>query len=999
MLSFLIKRPVAVGMTIFTLSLLGMVSFLKTPISILPEIEIPRISIVLEFENSDHSDMANVLVEPMISKLSQANGLEDITAMLDDQKVKFDLTFAFGTDMDYAYLEVTDLSDVILKDNPYRYNRPAIFRHNLSDLPILFIHLSSQQSSNSIEFSKLSDFAYNSLKRRLEQLPEVAFVDIAGGQFEEITITPKMETLASLKVGESAIYDALDRQNLDFKTYSIKNGNYFRTLRVNSKITSLEDLQNIAIQIGSRIFKLRELAEVSVRLKSNNGQIYSNGNRAVTLAIIKSGSSRIDELKAQIDQVIGDTQSQFPNLQFHLTRDQSQLLNNALGSLKMSLILGILFAGLVVYFLNRNTYHTLIILLNVPVALAITFLFFELFGLTINIITLSGLTICVGLMIDNTIIVLDNIVRKQSHQDLLLATETGTLDVVRPLLTSLLTTCSLFFPLIFLSGLAGALFYDQAMTISVGLMVSFLIAITFLPTTYVFLRNRHSTYSKGRDYLLAKYHQTLSFTYQNSRITLLGFLAFLMVSVLFFWDLPIKKFPKISEDYTVMALQWEEFYSTEQIQGQIQKFHEAFQEQLVTFHAYIGPNDFLLDESKDLKTNESKIIFKPITETPYQELKEQMQAYLSHYHPYTTYDIHQSKTSISYVFSTDEESDIILYQRQAIGDQSASEKIIAAIEEINSEIEAQRTVSREKMFINYDDQKLIQYNVDPTSLSNRIRLLLDQLRPKSINSGDLQESVRIISGSDELEQLLGTAQIINQDSVFIPLRNLISVKFRRVPNKRFFDQKGEFETLELKNMKEDQANELKKRFNREFRNEWLAYDRQSSRLFDFLNELILVFAMSIALLYFILAIQFESLIQPLIVLSEIPIGLSGGLWLLLLAGGTLNVMAGIGLIFLAGIMINDSILKIEQINRLKVSFSLDESIKTAGKFRFNAIVSTSFTTIASLIPIIVLGSQGSELQRPLALVLVGGMITSTIASLYLIPTIYKLIYNRKPHNL
>lgn len=962
----------------------------------LPDIEIPRLSIVVELEKSDRSDIAEVLIDPVISKLTQANGIQDITATLDDQKVKFDLTFAFGTDMDFAYLEVTDLSEIVLKDNPYRYNRPVIIRHNLSDLPVLFIHISSNQTTtSSIEFSKLSDFAYNRLKRQLEQLPEVAFIDVAGGQFEEITVEPKLEKLASLKINESIIFDALERRNFDIRTYSIKNGNYYRTLRINSKIKSLEELQNIAIRVGSRVFKLHELAEVSVRLKSNNGQIYSNGNRAVTLAVIKSGSSRIEDLKQQINQVIRDTQAQFPTLVFDITRDQSQLLNHALGGLKMSLILGILFAGLTVYFLNRNIYHTLIILTNVPVALSITFLFFELFDLTINIITLSGLTICVGLMIDNTIIVLDNISRKQENQDLFLAAETGTQEVIRPLLTSLFTTCSLFFPLIFLSGLAGTLFYDQAMTISIGLIVSFLIAVTFLPTTYVHFRHSNLTYSKGRDYLLSWYHKTLSFTYKNSGFTILGFLVFLAISIVLFRSLTYKTFPKISEDYTVIELRWEEIHSTAQIQEHIHKIFEAFQDQLVTFNAYIGPNDFLLDESKDQKTNESKLIFKHKAEASYAELKQNFAAYLAHYHPYTTFEISQSKTSITYVFSTREKNQVTLYKRKDMGDPETAEKIISTINGIDPGINIQQAGTSEKVIVNYDEQKLLHYKVDKTSFTNRIRLLLDQL--KTINSSDIQKPVTIISESDELEWQLASSQVLNKDSVFIPLRNLASLETRLVPTKRFFDRKGEFESLALKNMSDGHVIELKNCFKNEFRNEQLALDRNPSNQLKFLDELILIFLMSMALLYFILAIQFESLIQPLIVLSEIPIGISGGLWLLMMFGETMNIMAGIGIIFLAGIMINDSILKIDQINRLIETCPLDIAIKTAGKFRFNAILSTSFTTIASLVPIIAFGSLGSELQRPLALILVGGMVTSTIASLYLIPILYKLVYHKKNH--
>ena len=960
----------------------------------LPEVAIPRISVLIELKAQDGLDVDAGLIDPMITKLGQGYDVQDVVATLDDQKVKFDLTFAYGTDMDFAYLEVTELVEMVLRSLPYPYQRPVIFRHNLSDLPVLFIQITSDKvHSSELEFSRLSDFTYNRLKRQLEQLEEVAFIDIAGGQFEEITIDPKLAKLAALKANESVIFEALARQNLNMKTYSIKNGNYYRALQVTAQVRSLDELRKTAVLIGSRVFELHELAHISVRLQSNKGFIYADGHRAVSLAVIKSGSSRMGKLKQRVEEVLKHTQAQNPELTFQVTRDQSQLLDDSIGGLKTSLLLGLLFAGLAILLLNRNLYHALIILISVPVALTVTFLFFELFGLTINIITLSGLTICVGLMIDNTIIVLDNISQKQEREPLLVAAETGTLEVIRPLLTSMLTTCSLFVPLIFLSGLAGALFYDQAVTIAIGLVVSFLIAIIVLPTVYAALDLGRLTHSKVRTALLDRYHRLLTWAYNKAGLTLLGFLLFLAVLLLYFRQLEYNTFPEIKEDYTVLDIKWEDMHTGPGIEQQINALHERFRDEFVTFNAYVGPNSFLLDASKDQRAHESRIIFRP--KATAQELRQQLESYLAYHHPYATYEMTQSKTPVSYVFDTDEDTDATLYNRKGVDETTFTKQVVAKVESIDPAISVQSAGTVEKLFLNYDAQKLMQYRVDYTVFVNRLRLLVDRLQPEVNFDNQRGEPVTFISGPENLESRLATSQIMNKDSVFIPMRNLVALERRQVPARQYFDRKGEFERLGIEGLPDEGTRRLQEILAPELRNGSLELDRNFSQRLGFLDELTVIFFTSIALLYFILAIQFESLTQPLIVLSEIPVGLSGGLWLLMLLGGTLNIMAGIGLVFLAGIMINDSILKIDQINRLRVEYPLEVAIKQAGKYRFNAIVATSFTTIASLIPLIMFEHLGSALQRPLALVLVGGMVTSTLASLYLIPIIYKWVYARE----
>lgn len=962
----------------------------------LPDIEIPRISIVIELENHDRTNVEELLVAPLIDKLAQGNGVKDILATLDDQKAKFDLTFEFGTDMDFAYLEVTDLTEVVLRNNPYPNGRPVIFRHNLSDLPILFLQISSSQTEYSeIEFSKLSDYTYNRLKRQLEQLREVAFVDIAGGQFEEIVINPKMETLEALKVNESVIYNALERRNLNLRTYSIKQGNYYRTLQINSEIENIEALRNISILIGSRVFKLDELAQISTRLQSNNGLIVSNGDRAISLAVIKSGSSRIEELKEQVEVILKDTEQQFPDLKFQITRDQSQLLGESLRGLKTSLLLGLLFSGLAVFVLNRNIFHTTIILVNVPIALAITFLCFELLGLTINIVTLSGLTICVGLMIDNTIIVLDNMARKQGQQSFWMAAEIGTLEVIRPLLTSMLTTCSLFIPLIFMSGLAGALFYDQALTIATGLVVSFLIAITFLPTFYAYLSTRDFQYSQVRTVLRSRYHHSLSYIYNHAEISLGAFVVFLALSIWHFQKVQYTSFPEITEDYTVMDIQWEESSSSQLINNHINTLYSQFRDQISTFNAYIGSNDFILDETKGQRAHEARIIFRQKSTSTQSGVLDSIRSYLSYYHPYSKYETYQSKTPITYIFSVAQKAPVTLYQRKGLETTDYVGNVSKKLEQLDTGAIVQNTGTIEKVYLHYDPQKLKQYGVEFNVFANRMRLLLDQLQYEKLNNRDLRAPLTFTTESNQLIKKMATSQVINTDSLFVPLRNLVSIEWRSVPARRFFDRKGEFEPLEIKNMKSEHANQLTQLFSNEIRQGELELERNPSLQLDFWSELTFIFLISLTLLYFILAIQFESLVQPLIILSEIPVGISGGIWLLMLFGGTFNIMAGIGLVFLAGIMINDSILKIDQINRQRLTQPLEEAIKNAGKFRFNAIIATSFTTIASLVPLIAFDNLGSELQRPLALVLVGGMITSTIASLYLVPIVYKFIYKNK----
>ena len=490
MIKFLIQRPIAVLMAFAACFIVGLVTYSTLPVSLLPDIAIPEITVQVSVANTSARELENTVVRPLRQQLVQVSKLRDMSSETRDGAGIIRLSFDYGTNTDLAFIEVNEKIDAAMNYLPKDTDRPKVVKASATDIPVFYLNLTLKDDSignmqADDRFLDLCEFAENVIRRRIEQLPEVAMVDVTGLVEKEVSIVPDPAKLAVLGLTIGDIESALSQNNVEPGSMSVRDGYYEYSIKFSTLLRTEEDVRNILLRKGDRIVRLGDFCQVGIVPVDERGLSVSNGKRAVTLAVIKQADENMDKMKEAVNGVMNYFRWVYPEIDFSISRNQTELLDYTIDNLQQNLSLGFLFICIVAVLFLGDVRSPLIIGLSMVVSLIVCFLVFYLFNMSLNIISLSGLILAQGMMVDNSIIVTENISQyRERGFTLHRACIAGASEVITPMLSSSLTTVAVFVPLIFMSGIAGALFYDQAFAVTAGLLVSYFTGILLLPVLY-----------------------------------------------------------------------------------------------------------------------------------------------------------------------------------------------------------------------------------------------------------------------------------------------------------------------------------------------------------------------------------------------------------------------------------------------------------------------------------------------------------------------------------
>ena len=1013
MVKFLINRPVAVIMSFVAIIMLGIVSSGRLPVSLMPDIDIPEITVAVSRPDNSAREIENSIVSILRRNLLQVPGLDDIESESRNGSAIILLKFEYGTDIDLAFMEVNEKIDGSMNSLPNDLERPRIIKASATDIPVFFLNLSLAANTYSDgRFNELSKFSETVIKKRIEQLPEVAIADITGQVQEEIYIQPDLEKAISMGIDENDIRLAIERNNLNIGSLLVKDGKYLYNLEFSSYLKTVDDVADIYIRAGEKLVQLKDVAEVGQRQRRLTGMYLNGENRSVSLAIIKKATARMADLEENLDELITIFNNDYPDIEFEISQDQTRILDFSMSNLKTSLLIGGTIAFLVMFFFLRDGRSPWLIGLSIPASVFISILFFHLVGLSVNIISLSGLILGVGMMIDNSIIVTDNITQYMNRGNPVAdSCIKGTNEVIRPLLSSILTTCAVFIPLIFLSGIAGALFYDQAIAISIGLFVSFAVSIMLLPTLF------RQFYKNQREGALTRFVKKISFSnlenryeggmrffFRYRRIAIPVFLLLMVVSVWLFTSMQKERLPAVKQDEMLVMIDWNENIDVNENSSRVLDILNNCSDFIVQSNNFIGEQDFIFNRDYDQTYTQSKIYLKAEDYSVFTELRERISQYVSESWPAASLSIIPQENVFEKIFSATEAGLVVhlsLLSEDRIPSLDKVERIRSSLDENWPEAMTAMPPTGEKVEVRIDREKLLLYEVNPQDLYLRLRTAFSSNRAGELRAS--HEILPIVLAEDRqyISNIISESFVENSRGEEIALRNLVNVS--RVHGYKYIKggMYGEYVPLSM-----DIETHSPERLVAQVRSVVTEEDDINVRFSGSLisgqqifREMIFIILISVLLLYFILASQFESLKLPFVVLLELPIDISGALLLLWIFGGTVNLMSMIGIIVMSGIIINDSILKIDTINHLRLSgMGLKEAIYEGGARRLKPIIMTSLTTILAMTPFLFGSDIGSELQKPLALTVIGGMALGTVVSLYFIPLAYWYLYRRQTTN-
>lgn len=1003
MLSFLFRRPIAVLMSFLALLIFSLIAAFQLPVSLLPDIDVPQILIKVNYPNASPVEIEQNILRPLRENLLTLSGLKNIESKAGSEAGLVELFFEYGTSMNLAYIETNEKIDRLSSLLPKDLERPQVIRINTSDIPVIRLQIVPRDGQNMVEVSELTEKV---LKKRLEAIEGVSLVDMNGLVKRIISISPDYTQMQSLQILEKDLLQTIEANNQDLGALSVKDGQYRYYIKLASKMKGSEDLKKLYINTAEgKSIPLFQIASIQDSIERPQGFHLLNQKQALVITIHKQAQAKMTVLMLLIYSSVNDFKKEYTDIDFLLTQDQSELLEASISNLQIDLFWGGLFAFLILFVFFGNIYIPLLIGLILPASLVLGFLVLYVFQVSINIISLSGLALGLGMTIDNAIIIFDHISRQRiAGLPVFESCVKGTSEMIAPLFSSALTTQAVFIPLVFLNGLSGALSYDQAVAVAAILTASLLVSFILLPLLYflVFGRSNVIPREDNRLYLamlkLYKKVYFFIFKYKKWSFSIALFLSF--STLIFYFLLPVEALPYIEKKESLYLIDWNESIDATENKRRIEHLLQIFKKTYQLSESDIGLRQFLLQQKANtIQKTELYILFSSAKQKD--KISAEIKSFLKTHYPLATINLRDAPNTFEILFISNNPHFEIRFKNYAANQPlqvKELEQMLANIQGSYKNISLERgegSMLETQVQLMVDKRNLNTYQVSYEGLLSKLKSVLGHYKLTELKNFGESIPIQISGVKSDFQNLLYQNTIANEQGQHYPLNSFIRYHFVNDYKNLTADKSGIYHSLETNKInsnipkfsEEIKQIALKNKLNVSFEGQYFE-NREN------LIQMLGILAISVLLLYFILAAEFESVIQPLIVLLTLPLGFAGSFIFLLLGGASVNMMSLIGMVVMLGIIDNEAILKIDTINRLKKEMDLETAVAKAGEICFKPVLMTSLTNILALLPILFTSGIGADLQKPFVLAIIGGLSIGTFTAMYFVPLAYRFLPNK-----
>jgi len=989
-----------------TLALLvfSVLALVQLPINLLPSIDVPSIVIKVSAPNSSPQAIEENILKPIRENLLTLSDLKDIESTASGESGQIHIQFSYKANMNLTYIEVNERIDRLQDQLPQNLTRPKVIRLSTSDIPVVRLQVVPKDFNNYVAVSELTTKV---IRRRIEQLDGVSLVSITGERETEIAVTPKFNKLAAYNISLSTLLNTINNSNVDWGSINVKDGQYRYYVKVASSISTPEEILNLPIRTADdNIVRIAEIADVEEKARPPMGYHLLNQDEGLAVIIHKQSNARMMDLLSKIGESVLVFEEEYPQASFKLTQNQSKLLSAGINNLKTALLFGGIFAFAVLFVFMSNIRLALIMGISLPISLLLSFLVFYVAGISINIISLSGLALGLGMLIDNAIIVLDNISAKRKEgYSLTDSCVLGVKEVSAPLISSVLTTLAVFVPLVFLHGMSGALFYDQAIAVAAILGVSLLVAFSVLPLLYKLYFNDDTvpdTNNRLFAFILNLYDKIFKTVWQYKAISLS---VIILLSVIGIWlglQSPQSAMPQIQRNELLLKIDWNEPIDLNENELRILSIVSELSAKVIFTESEIGKVGFALTTS-EYGREKAEVYFLLEDKTTERIFKQDLDQLLSSNFPKAVFTISPAPNAFDQLFTSSKPYLMIkLRQTDSLIGANRVEQVLGNETSDASFGKGFSLETSVKLMIN--NERLALYKVDREAIQMQLSRIFSSTEITTLKRFGSNTIVSLMA-YPEAHYDFDRLYINSHDGTSYPLSTFVSIAYEQHHKFITADRKGTYQAISFASMNniDHTLSAIKKTLVKE--NILVDFDGTYFETRENLQQLSLVLFISFALLYFILAAQFESFLQPLIIIFTLPLGVGGSLLLIYLTGSSLNIMTAIGIIVMLGIMINDAILKLDTINRqVKLinpgsvtNHNLFLAIHKAGTSRLRPILMTSVTTILALTPVLFTSGLGADLQFGLVIAVMGGLSVGTLTSIFFVPLMYYYIVAYSRH--
>jgi len=1006
-----IRRPITATMMIMIISVLGVVALSRIGIDFFPDIQYPEATVITTYPGAASHEIETIVTKPLEESVAAVEGVRKIKSTSREGISIISVEFRWGTDLAAAAQEIRNMMEQTLDMMPDEVERPLVLKADIDLMPILYYGIYSTTNRNLRNLRKLVE---DYVEKRLENLPGVASVTVAGGLEREILIDVDRGRLKAHNLTINDIVQTIKAQNRDIPGGHLIKGSEEYIIRTTGKYKNVRQIADTVIKMENGVpVYVKDIATVKDSHKEIRHYSKTNMKDSVIMWVTKESGANTVEIVDNVIKELEKIKAILPNdVKILNVWDTSKLIRDSVERLRETAFWGGSIAFLVLLFFLWNLRTTLTLALSIPFAIITTFIAIYFARYTLNIITLSGLALSVGMILDNSIVVLENIFRHlQEGKDRKEAARIGSTEVSMAITASTLTSVIVFLPMVFATGITGQFAKPLGITVTFALFASLLIALTMVPMIASrFLKIKGSN-KERRLFIRIKsvYKNTLEKSLHHRVLTLMaGILLFIMSLLIFSFFIGSEVLPKLDEIYTSGIVKLAPGNSLDETYKFVKKVEKAIMEE-PEFRSVISMTG--LSEASKYDTaqgagaagvNESMIFYEI---APKGERKrtavEFMEVIRSKVPPLTKGTFYFMQTNDYLTRGGERPIEVKLFGRDLSVLKRISDQVADALRKEKEivDIDNSLKMGKPEVQISVDRDKASSMGITISNVASTVdAAFLGKKVTKFRDQGDEYDiRVRFSEGDRKSTRNLSDVLISSPRGFLVNLTDIAEIKEGRGPIKIEREDQERVVIISADITSSD-LRAIENKVKRILKNIPLPegyYFRYGGSLEDMQELMITMFftiGLIILLVYMVMASQFESLTHPLSIMFAVPMSIVGVALALFLTNTTLSVMSFIGIMILIGVVVNNGIVLIDYVNQLRAKgLEKNEAIILGGLTRLRPILMTTLTTILALLPMALNKGEGAELFSPISITLFGGLLVSTLLTLLIVPSIYSMI--------
>ena len=1009
-----VKRPIATAMVYLIVIVLGVTGFRFLPVDLLPPIEYPRLSISVDYPNVGPEEIETIITDQLENALAGVANLEEITSESQEGRSQVNLNFSRGANLDEAANDVRAALDRVRRSLPEEADPPRVRKFDPNDSPIVIIGAQSTR-----QLDELTRILENDISKRLEQVPGVGTIDVWGGIDREIRVNLKRDRLNASGLTAQDVRNAIVAENSTLPGGNVKKGFsdlYVRTVGEFDNISQISE--TIISTVDGKPIRVRDVAEVEDGFEDVGRLVSINDEPMIRMGIRKQSGANTVEVSEGIQRELDRINAERDDVSLMIVIDQSDFIQNSIDNVQQSAIWGAVLAIFILYLFLRNGSTTFIISLAIPVSIIATFGLLYFSGLTLNQMSFGGLALGVGLIVDNAIVVLENIVRLRNNgRSLKESALVGTSEVSGAIVASTLTTSVIFLPVVFMQTITGTLFQELALVVVFALVCSLFVALTLVPmlaSKFMTIKTNEEMTEKDKG-RFQRFFERVEDRYSSflrrmisRKFLVFGTTAVLMAAAVYGSGFISTELAPQTEADEISI----DFYLAD---GMNIAIANEYLEELKHKVTAIAPMDQVKYMTTEVRNGNAEVELAMVdqserTVSTY-ELADELSEKIEGTIPGGSFRV-RAQTGLwilRRIFGSGGEEAVQLELRGYDLNQAdiIADEIVSRMERLPMIRGARsgRQEGRPEQNVVFDRQKIAELGLSGRDIAEAIQANIGGTTAGVFREGGEEYDINVrLQESDRMSTLdLDNIPVRTASGETVPVSTVINQRSARGPVSvnRINGQRVTYISANLEGnstlgeaveavRSELSSMSLPAGFSIVYGGE---YEEQQEAQTDYLISIFMAFI----LIYMVMAAQFERFLDPLIVMFSVPVAIVGVIPIMLLTGTTFNMQSIMGLIMLIGIVVNNAIVLVDYINLMRrdKNLSVFEAVVQSGKLRLRPILMTSLTTVLGLLPLSFGWGAGGEIQAALARVVIGGLTASTLITLVLIPVVYVTADNIK----